>query len=224
MFRAVFWVILPCKIIVDRRFRGAYCLHHQGWRQYALWNDGRKSFYTAVQPRRQLWTFFRWHLILCDGTIDIFCASNNIAETNFGGNVGQRVGLCFLPLYFGLAYFTLQSSAVMPNHLQCRQRMFRAPHCWASRSPPHTSLARVRASATRLGTRQQVWHNYPSPPLPIIDLEVCSLDIHDPLLPSLFALPVSLKARLVAVCHIDRARPPAGCPDSGPEEIPKGRI
>jgi hypothetical protein len=31
MFRAVFWVVLPCKIIVDRRFRGAYCLHHQGW-------------------------------------------------------------------------------------------------------------------------------------------------------------------------------------------------
>jgi hypothetical protein len=27
MFRAVFWVILPCKMIVDRRFRGAYCLH-----------------------------------------------------------------------------------------------------------------------------------------------------------------------------------------------------
>jgi hypothetical protein len=31
MFRVVFWVILPCKMIVDRRFRGAYCLHHQGW-------------------------------------------------------------------------------------------------------------------------------------------------------------------------------------------------
>jgi hypothetical protein len=31
MFRAVFWVILPCKMIVDRRFRDAYCLHHQGW-------------------------------------------------------------------------------------------------------------------------------------------------------------------------------------------------
>jgi hypothetical protein len=30
-FRAVFWVVLPCKMIVDRRFRGAYCLHHQGW-------------------------------------------------------------------------------------------------------------------------------------------------------------------------------------------------
>jgi hypothetical protein len=30
MFRVVFWDILPCKIIVDRRFRGAYCLHHQG--------------------------------------------------------------------------------------------------------------------------------------------------------------------------------------------------
>jgi hypothetical protein len=30
LFRVVFWVILPCKMIVDRYFRGAYCLHHQG--------------------------------------------------------------------------------------------------------------------------------------------------------------------------------------------------
>jgi hypothetical protein len=27
MFRVVFWDVLPCKMIVDRRFRGAYCLH-----------------------------------------------------------------------------------------------------------------------------------------------------------------------------------------------------
>jgi hypothetical protein len=26
----VFWYVLPCEIIVDRRFRGACCLHHQG--------------------------------------------------------------------------------------------------------------------------------------------------------------------------------------------------
>jgi hypothetical protein len=31
MFRIVFWDVLPCKIIVDRRFRGAYCLHHHPW-------------------------------------------------------------------------------------------------------------------------------------------------------------------------------------------------
>jgi hypothetical protein len=31
MFKAVFWVVLPCKMIVDRRFRGTCCLHHQGW-------------------------------------------------------------------------------------------------------------------------------------------------------------------------------------------------
>jgi hypothetical protein len=31
VFRVVFWVILPCKMIVDWRFRGVYCLHHQGW-------------------------------------------------------------------------------------------------------------------------------------------------------------------------------------------------
>jgi hypothetical protein len=27
-FRCVFWDVLPCKMIVDRRFRGAYCVHH----------------------------------------------------------------------------------------------------------------------------------------------------------------------------------------------------
>jgi hypothetical protein len=30
-FRIVFWDLLPCKIIVDRHFRGTCCLHHQGW-------------------------------------------------------------------------------------------------------------------------------------------------------------------------------------------------
>jgi hypothetical protein len=30
IFRTVFWVTLPCRMIVDRRFRGAYCLHNQG--------------------------------------------------------------------------------------------------------------------------------------------------------------------------------------------------
>jgi hypothetical protein len=29
-FRFVFWDVLPCKIIVDRRFRGTCRLHHQG--------------------------------------------------------------------------------------------------------------------------------------------------------------------------------------------------
>jgi ABC-type multidrug transport system fused ATPase/permease subunit len=31
MFRIVFWDVLSCKMIVDRRFRGAYCLHHHPW-------------------------------------------------------------------------------------------------------------------------------------------------------------------------------------------------
>jgi hypothetical protein len=28
-FRIVFWDVLPCKVIVDRRFRGTCCLSHQ---------------------------------------------------------------------------------------------------------------------------------------------------------------------------------------------------
>jgi hypothetical protein len=84
MFRVVFWVILPLKRRSTIILYGSisHCLHHQGWRQYAplkrrstiilhgsishclhhqggsthLWNVGRQSFYTAVYPRRQLWT------------------------------------------------------------------------------------------------------------------------------------------------------------------------
>jgi hypothetical protein len=40
MFRVVFWDILPCKMIVDRRFRGVYCLHHQGWVSLARKDQG----------------------------------------------------------------------------------------------------------------------------------------------------------------------------------------
>jgi hypothetical protein len=60
MFRVVFCYILSCKMIVDRRFRGAYCLHHQGWVSLV----GRQSFYTAVYPRRRLWTSYSppWEL------------------------------------------------------------------------------------------------------------------------------------------------------------------
>jgi hypothetical protein len=39
MFRIVFWDELPCKIIVDRRFKGAYCLHHQGWWELEISQD-----------------------------------------------------------------------------------------------------------------------------------------------------------------------------------------
>jgi hypothetical protein len=51
-FRVVFWDILLCKIIAD-----------DGGSTH-LWNVGRQSFYTAVYPRRQLWTSYSplWEL------------------------------------------------------------------------------------------------------------------------------------------------------------------
>jgi hypothetical protein len=44
MFRIVFWDVLPCKIILDRYFRGAYLLHHQGW----VMMEAVRSFETSV--------------------------------------------------------------------------------------------------------------------------------------------------------------------------------
>jgi hypothetical protein len=63
-FIFVFWYILPCKIIVDRRFRGTCCLNHLGVERTYLWNVGRQLFYTAVHPRRQIWISYSppWEL------------------------------------------------------------------------------------------------------------------------------------------------------------------
>jgi hypothetical protein len=39
MMMAVFWVVEPCSLIeVYRRFKGAFCLHHQGDDEEALVN------------------------------------------------------------------------------------------------------------------------------------------------------------------------------------------
>jgi hypothetical protein len=45
MFRAVFWVLLCLGLLIPDDGGSTH-----------LWNVGRQLFYTAVQPRRQLWT------------------------------------------------------------------------------------------------------------------------------------------------------------------------
>jgi hypothetical protein len=53
---AVFWDVAPYSPVEDdRRFRGAYCLHHQGddGGGERLWDVGRLLDYTAQHPRRQ---------------------------------------------------------------------------------------------------------------------------------------------------------------------------
>jgi hypothetical protein len=66
MKMAVFWVVAPCRLVeVYRRFRGLYCLHHQGDETSItqrpddagstdLWNVRELTpVYAALQPRRQ---------------------------------------------------------------------------------------------------------------------------------------------------------------------------
>jgi hypothetical protein len=61
MFRIVFWDVLPCKIIVDRRFRGAYCLHHQGSSQKTILNiilaavrTWNLTYFSRVLPKEKI--------------------------------------------------------------------------------------------------------------------------------------------------------------------------
>jgi hypothetical protein len=47
-FRIVFWDVLPCKMIVDRRFRGAYCLQPQGTGISSLMMEAARTSETSV--------------------------------------------------------------------------------------------------------------------------------------------------------------------------------
>jgi hypothetical protein len=65
MKMAVYWVVAPCSLVeVYQRFRGLYCLHHQGDHYLHHCLDDRGSIdlcnagnlitvYTALHPRRQ---------------------------------------------------------------------------------------------------------------------------------------------------------------------------
>jgi hypothetical protein len=44
----VFCDVLPCKIIVDRRFRGTCCLHHRGDVMIALMMEAARTSETSV--------------------------------------------------------------------------------------------------------------------------------------------------------------------------------
>jgi hypothetical protein len=56
MFRIVFWDVFPCKIIVDRRFRGTYCFHPETsvdnyfTRQYIPEDNSEQKINLVHQP------------------------------------------------------------------------------------------------------------------------------------------------------------------------------
>jgi hypothetical protein len=56
-FRFVFWDVLPCKITVDRRFRGTCCLHHQFNLVTVAW--------TFLYSRNKKWITAFWTLFIC---------------------------------------------------------------------------------------------------------------------------------------------------------------
>jgi hypothetical protein len=43
-----FWDVGPCSILVNRHFRGAYCLHHQGGEFIALMIEAVRTYKTSV--------------------------------------------------------------------------------------------------------------------------------------------------------------------------------
>jgi hypothetical protein len=50
MKMAVFWVVAPCSLVeVRQRFRGLYCLHHQGDDSRNV--DKLRSVYTVLQSK-----------------------------------------------------------------------------------------------------------------------------------------------------------------------------
>jgi hypothetical protein len=58
-----------------------------------LWNVGRQSFYTAVYPRRQLWTSYSppWELEISQDTVKYSCANQVISKRS---NCLSGLNLC----------------------------------------------------------------------------------------------------------------------------------
>jgi hypothetical protein len=77
-FRIVFWDVLPCKIIVDRRFRGTYCLHHLKRRSTIILHGSTSQktilnfIWNVVLPRDYM-PLCRRRLSLCKR---MFCRKN----------------------------------------------------------------------------------------------------------------------------------------------------
>jgi hypothetical protein len=81
LFIFVFWDVLPCKIIVDRRFRGTCCLYHQGW---LIPDDGgsttQKTFLNFMLTAVRTWnlTFYCFgHLLHRTSQLMTFSRSRN---------------------------------------------------------------------------------------------------------------------------------------------------
>jgi hypothetical protein len=79
-FRFVFWDVLPCKIIVDRRFRGTCCLH-----QIALMMEAVRTTETSVE------NYFTRQYIPEDKYGTQFISCRTVTQSH--GNAARRFNL-----------------------------------------------------------------------------------------------------------------------------------
>jgi hypothetical protein len=79
-FRIVFWDVLSCKIIVDRRFRGTFCSHHQGWSLGLGWSLMMEA---ACTSETSVDNYFTRRYIPEDNSVLYSSSLNLILQTQF---------------------------------------------------------------------------------------------------------------------------------------------
>jgi hypothetical protein len=122
MFRIVFWDVLPCKIIVDRHFRGVYCLHHQGWSsqhgstsQKTILNIPSHVSHVLVIPK----LLFSRQLQNCWGAIVMCHAIDATDEHKELGTAAKYSTSILVFLYYLFRYFLLSFNiSVIPVYPQ----------------------------------------------------------------------------------------------------------
>jgi hypothetical protein len=132
-------------MIVDRRFRGTCCFHHQGWNELFipdvggctyLWTVGRQSFYTLPPSSGMKWIIHPWwwrqHLPLKRrSTIILHGSTTQKTALNMGkdavlvyGRIGSHAASC------------LGSEA--PRYFMVRDKLTRSDS-WRAHSTPRDS-------------------------------------------------------------------------------------
>jgi hypothetical protein len=93
-FRSVLWDILPCKIIVDRRFIGTH-RPDDGGSMY-LWNVGRYSIKNTVVHPRRFWASYSppWELEISHSYLLLRLGYKSCRGFYCGGNLVLRL-LCW---------------------------------------------------------------------------------------------------------------------------------
>jgi hypothetical protein len=115
---------VPCKIIVDRRFRGTFCLHHQGdeYREKLLSTDVSEVRSASIIPDEAARTY--------ETSVDNYFTRQYIPEDNYELHTRRREYLKSYSTNMKPAWWSGLKNSPTVNHTSRESRLNLVPSAW----------------------------------------------------------------------------------------------